>query len=223
MSMLRSLVLQNRALRVTHIHYAPYSEDVIFHDELQRLARCHADYVLHMIHTREAFGSGRRRSSVAHGRPSQPPDPDVRHFSAEALAQLCPDWPLREAYVCGPTELLRAVETHWAAAGIEAHLHVERFRARPPAPLMAVMPGDVHFAKQGVVAHSDGAISLLHLAEQVGLVPVNGCRMGICHSCSATLLSGSVRDLRSNVLHCHAGQKVQLCVSAAAGDVAIDV
>jgi ferredoxin-NADP reductase len=223
MSMLRSLVLQNRALQVTHIHYAPYAEDVIFRDELLHLARGHAGYVLHMIHTREPPGSGRQRAFVADDRPPSPLDAGVRHFSAEALARLCPDWSSREAYACGPAELLDAVEAHWAATRLEAQLHVEHFRARLAVLPEAVMPGDVRFAKRSVVARSDGVTSLLRLAEQAGLTLEHGCRMGICHSCSATLISGCVRDLRNNVLHRHAGQKIQLCVSAAAGDVEIDV
>jgi ferredoxin len=49
----------------------------------------------------------------------------------------------------------------------------------------------------------------------------SGCRMGICHRCACQLESGQVRDLRTGELHSEPGEFVQLCVSAAAGDVEI--
>jgi len=225
MSMLRSLVLQRRALHITHIHYAPYFHDVIFRAELQELARIHTGYVFHSLHTRE---HEREVTTLDRRRHTQPPPPSsgragARHFSAEVLGRLCTDWHAREVYACGPAALLEAVETHWAGAGLSTRLHVERFHSRVAAPPSAVTPGDVRFVKSGVVVRSNGVISLLHLAEQAGLRPTHCCRMGICHSCDATLISGCVRDLRNNVVQRRAGQKVQLCVSSAAGDVEIDV
>jgi hypothetical protein len=46
--------------------------------------------------------------------------------------------------------------------------------------------------------------------------------MGICHSCDVRLLSGCVRDLRTGAVVNEPGATVQLCVNAAASDVAID-
>jgi hypothetical protein len=43
--------------------------------------------------------------------------------------------------------------------------------------------------------------------------------MGICHGCNSTLVSGCVRDLRTGVLIAEVGEKVQVCVCAAVGDV----
>ena len=64
-----------------------------------------------------------------------------------------------------------------------------------------------------------GHAPLLRVAEDAGLNPPHGCRMGICHSCDATLISGCVRDLRTGALCGEPGQKVQICVCAAAGNV----
>ena len=49
MSMLRSLVAQERLPHVTHLHYAPHAYDVIFGQELQALAAKHPRYQLHLI------------------------------------------------------------------------------------------------------------------------------------------------------------------------------
>ncbi|MBF3138566.1 2Fe-2S iron-sulfur cluster binding domain-containing protein, partial [Pseudomonas aeruginosa] len=56
-----------------------------------------------------------------------------------------------------------------------------------------------------------------------GLRPAHGCRQGICASCTCVLLSGCVRDLRSGALCSEPGQSIRLCVSAAHGDLALDL
>jgi hypothetical protein len=47
--------------------------------------------------------------------------------------------------------------------------------------------------------------------------------MGICFGCVARLTSGRVRDLRSGRERGETGEIIQTCVSAAAGDVEIDL
>ncbi|MBM2599786.1 2Fe-2S iron-sulfur cluster binding domain-containing protein, partial [Pseudomonas sp. BDPW] len=69
----------------------------------------------------------------------------------------------------------------------------------------------------------DSAASLLEQAEAHGLRPAHGCRQGICASCTCVLLSGCVRDLRSGALCSEPGQPIRLCVSAAHGDLALDL
>jgi ferredoxin len=86
-----------------------------------------------------------------------------------------------------------------------------------------ITEGQVTFLKSGVKAHSNGVTNLLRLAEDAGLNPAHGCRMGICHGCDVTLKSGCVRDLRTNALLNEAGQTIQICISAAAGDAEIEV
>jgi ferredoxin len=146
-----------------------------------------------------------------------------RHFSATQLEELCPDWRSREVYVCGPQGLVDSVEAHFAAAGLARQVHTERFRARVAERPSVITAGRVRFAKSAVEAPSDGIVSLLRLAEDAGLNPPHGCRMGICHGCDATLKSGCVRDLRTNALLNEAGQLVQICVCASAGDAELDL
>ncbi|UUZ47069.1 hypothetical protein LP420_26435 [Massilia sp. B-10] len=70
-----------------------------------------------------------------------------------------------------------------------------------------------------MTAKSDGTSCLLLTAENAGLNPAHGCRMGICHGCNTTLVSGCVRDTRTGDLIAEAGDKVQVCVCTAVGDV----
>jgi ferredoxin len=47
--------------------------------------------------------------------------------------------------------------------------------------------------------------------------------MGICHTCVGRLRTGAVRDLQTGELHTDPGDLVQTCITAAAGDVEIDL
>jgi hypothetical protein len=47
--------------------------------------------------------------------------------------------------------------------------------------------------------------------------------MGICHTCPAMLRSGSVRDLRTGAVHSDAGEKILICINAAAGDCELEL
>lgn len=186
---------------VAHLHWAPGAADVIFGAELQALAAHEPGYRLGSILTR-AGGD---------------------HFNAALLASQCPDWREREVWACGPQPLLDAVTAHWTDAGLGARLHVERFHAP-----RAVLPPDaaggrVTFAASARTVEADGATPLLAVAERAGMNPPHGCRMGICHTCDATLVAGCVRDLRTGALLAEPGQRVQPCVCAAAGDVTLDL
>jgi ferredoxin-NADP reductase len=207
MSMLRSLIAQNRLPDAVHIHYAPHEFDVIFGKELREMAAQYSRYKLQLVLTREL---GSEQSAG-------------RHFSAEQLEALCPDWRGREVYACGPQSLLEAVERHWQQAGLSRHLHVERFRAAYASVPADAVGGRVRFSKSHVEAQADQLTPLLRVAEDAGMNPPHGCRMGICHTCNTTLVSGCVRDLRTSKVLNEVGSIVQTCICAAAGDCELDL
>lgn len=130
---------------------------------------------------------------------------DRRRFTPD----LVPDWSTREVLACGPASLLEAV------APLNAR--VERFAAVLATPSDA-SGGHVRFGTSRVSAISDGRTPLLRIAESAGVAAPHGCRMGICHTCDATLTKGCVRDLRTGD-RIDAGARIQICVCAAAGDV----
>ncbi|MCB1327044.1 MAG: ferredoxin reductase [Spirochaetales bacterium] len=210
MSMLRSYAARSRSLPdIVHLHYAPRPAEVIFNAELSGFAEKNQGYRLHRIYTRLADSA-----------------PVSGHFTAEHLDRLCPDWRARMAWVCGPAALLDTLETHWATAGLQTQFHAERFRS--PAQLadldkLEIVEGNVHFKSSETSVQSDGRTSLLELAEQNGLKPAHGCRMGICHTCDCVLRAGRVRDLRNGTVVSESGIKIQACVSAALGDVEVEL
>ena len=69
----------------------------------------------------------------------------------------------------------------------------------------------------------DASSNLLESAEQAGLRPAHGCRMGICNSCSCTKVSGSVKNLLTGEIN-HADQtQIKLCISQAVSPVVINL
>src|SRR5690606_8113036 len=200
MCMLRSMLAQRRMANSVHIHYAPSPQETIFGKALRETDASQPHYQLHEVHTK----------ALAEDDPS-------RHFSLANLERLCPDWRERDCYACGPSELLRSMEQVWKDAGLSHRLHIERFRADFADVPEGAVGGRVRFANSNVEVDADSATNLLRVAEDAGLNPPHGCRMGICHTCNTTLKSGSVRDLRTGQLLNEAGAIVQTCVCAAAG------
>src|SRR5262249_32293795 len=107
--------------------------------------------------------------------------------------------------------------------GLGRRLHIERFHAPWAERPAEVARGVVHFARSGLEIETDGCMNLLRVAEDAGLNPPHGCRMGICHSCDTRLVSGCVRDLRNGTTGNEPGQLIQLCINAAAGEVELDL
>jgi stearoyl-CoA 9-desaturase NADPH oxidoreductase len=202
-AMLRSLAAGAQMPDLVLVHSARTATDMVFGGELRALAATSPSLRLYERHTRADAGEQRGR------------------LTAAQLLAICPDWPEREVWACGPTGMLDDVERHWRAAGLADRLHVERFR--PATASVRGAGGRVRFVTSGREAEADGGTSLLFVGEGAGVLMPSGCRMGICYSCVARLRSGLVRDLRSGHEHGDEGELIQTCVSAAAGDVDIEL
>jgi stearoyl-CoA 9-desaturase NADPH oxidoreductase len=203
MSMLRGLARGGEMPDVVLVHSAPTRSDVIFGPELRGLAARFPRLRLHEHYTRTPAGAARS------GR-----------FTMAGLAAVCPDWYERPAWACGPAGLLEDAEAHWRDAGITERLQVERFHS---GVRRGGVGGRVRFARSGREVTAGGDVPLLVLGENTGVIMPSGCRMGICHSCVVRLATGRVRDLRTGLEYGEDGDLIQTCVSAAAGDVEIDL
>jgi stearoyl-CoA 9-desaturase NADPH oxidoreductase len=201
MSMLRSLARRGRLSDVVHVHCDRTAAAVIFRGQLQRLDDAHAGYRLH------------ERLTARDGRltPSQ-------------LEALCPDWRARDAFVCGPGEMLSSFTAHWQEHGQPSRLHLERFQ-----PEGRVGDGErgcggaIDFCASGVQSASDGSQPILIAGERAGATLPHGCRMGICHSCVGRLRCGQVRDLRTGRVHGEPGDLIRTCINAPEGAIEIEL
>ncbi|RDH77646.1 ferredoxin reductase [Mycolicibacterium moriokaense] len=197
MSMLRTLSRRDQIGDIVHLHSAPTESDILFGDELAKLARRHPGYRLTVRTTRE---QGR--------------------LDLSRIGEQVPDWRDRQTWACGPEGMLAAAERTWSAAGVDERLHLERFAASRAA--VHGQGGTVEFARSGKSMTVDAATPLMDAGEKAGIRMPFGCRMGICQSCVVGLLDGHVRDLRTGVEH-EPGSRVQTCISAASGDCVLDV
>ncbi|GAB2641809.1 ferredoxin reductase [Nocardia goodfellowii] len=196
MSMLRGMDRREQVTDVVHLHSARTADDVMFGNELRALHDRHPSFSTHLHLTGE---NGK--------------------FKLTDLDERFPDWRERETWACGPAAMLDEIEQYWREAGLSDRLHVERFEAERSA---VGEGGTVTFAKSDRTVEVDGATSLLEAGESAGVQMPFGCRMGICQTCVLTLSSGHARDLR-NGDEKREGDKVQTCISAAAGDCTLDI
>ncbi|MCA0435097.1 MAG: ferredoxin reductase [Austwickia sp.] len=187
---------------VAHLHCGPDAASLLFAAELADRAAA-GQITLTPWHTRE-----RGRLDLS---------------TTTTLDALVPDWRERQAWVCGPGEMLDAAHELWGAAGLADALHVERYQ-----PVLAAVGegGVVSFARTGVAVQADGSTPLLDAGEEMGVLMPSGCRMGICFGCCSSLTSGSVRDLRTGDLTSAPPDGeivVQTCINAAAGPCTVDL
>lgn len=198
MAMLRTLDRRGTLPDVVMHYSSTTPERMIFRDELQELSDKHPTFTFHERHT----------------------DLDGILDLAE-LDQLCPDWASRETWACGPGPMLDAAAECWQQAGIEDRLHVERFTLELGGE--GGEGGTLTFRNSGKSIDADGATTILEAGEEAGVGMPFGCRMGICHTCTLTLVSGTIRDLRSGDEFGQPNEPVQTCVTAAVGDCTLDI
>ena len=198
MAMLRTLDRRGSMPDVV-MHYSSPTEDrMIFRDELDHLEQKHEGLTLHRLQT----------------------DVDGMLDLAD-LDEICPDWRERETYACGPGPMLDAITEHYEANDLEEHLHLERFSLELGGE--GGEGGTITFQNSGKTVEADGATTVLEAGEEAGVGMPYGCRMGICHTCTLTLIKGKVRDLRNGDEYDSPNEPVQTCVTAAVGDCTLDI
>jgi stearoyl-CoA 9-desaturase NADPH oxidoreductase len=203
MSLLRTLRDEGHPSSVTFLHYARARSHIPYRHELERIASSAPNVRLALVCTREA--------GVLSG-----------HFSRGQLRHLAPDYSHAYTYVCGPPSLVAAVRALWAEDGIDQPLWVESFQPPSFATSDEQADGSVYFTRSGKRATNDGRC-LLEQAEQAGLCPPFGCRMGICRMCTTRKTAGSVRNALSGEISSGADEDIQICVSVPVGDVELTV
>jgi stearoyl-CoA 9-desaturase NADPH oxidoreductase len=201
MSMLRHLDQSDQLGDAVLLHSARRADEVIFGDELRALAKRNGRFTLHEQHTGDNGRMG-------------PAD----------LERLSPDWKQREMFISGPTDMLDDFSAHYEQAGMEEHMHMERFQ-----PKLGLGDGEegeggtITFLKSDCEAKSDGSQPILVAGEEAGLDLPYGCREGICHTCVGELRSGRVRDLRNGNVSGEEGEVIRTCINAPEGPVEIEL
>lgn len=214
MSMLRTLCDErhpDRGGEVGFLNYARSPELALYGSELEALEADHPGVRVARGFT-QAPGAGIAADGSLSGR-----------FQPEHLTEVISDHRDAATFVCGPPALIDAVRAEWEAQGLPEPM-VETF-APPslvPDPTAEVPTGTVSFTASGAELESTG-LPLLEQAEDAGLTPAYGCRMGICNTCSCTKRSGAVRNLLTGETSTQEDELIRICVSVPAGDVEIEL
>ena len=198
MAMLRTLDRRGTMPDVVMHYSSPTAERMIFRKELKELGERHESLTLHELHT----------------------DTDGM-LELAALDELCSDWRERETWACGPGPMLDAISEHWEGAGAEERLHLERFSLELGGE--GGEGGTITFQTTGKTIEADGATTILEAGEQAGVGMPYGCRMGICHTCTLTLVEGTIRDLRNGDEYDQPNEHVQTCVTVPVGACTFDI
>jgi ferredoxin-NADP reductase len=191
MAMLRTLIAEGHRGEIAFVHYARTAAEACYREEL-------------------AAHKGLPRVRILHGYTRSDAGDLAGRFGADHLAAAMPS--PDAVFVCGPMALVEAVREHCE------NVYTESFV--PPLFETPANPsgGRITFADSGIDAVDDGR-SLLEQAESVGLTPQNGCRMGICHTCTRRKTVGTVRNLVTGAVSTAPDEDVQICVSVPVGDV----
>ncbi|MBS9372881.1 ferredoxin reductase [Rhodococcus sp. B50] len=203
LSMLTGLVAEGYDGSAVLLYYTRTPGHIPRRAELDALADRPNIEIVH-AHTRSDEG-------LLHGR-----------FDRAHLAAVAPWYADTPTYVCGPAEMVASIREVYAEHGAETMVNTEEFVLAARGASTGEAGGEVSFAESGVVAENTGS-TLLEQAEAAGLTPEHGCRMGICHSCTAVRLSGCTRDVRTGDVDSEPGRRIQICVNAPVGDVAVEL
>ena len=203
MAMLRTLCDEDYAGEIGFLNYARSPLAALYEPELRRLAAGNARLTVVRGFTRSRGAAVTGRFSVAH--------------ASSAIREL----EGADTFVCGPPALAAAVGSEWAAAGLRPPA-VEMFTAPPRQLGTSAARGVVRFAASRREGPNSG-LPLLEQAEDCGLAPDHGCRMGICNTCSCRKRSGTVRNVISGALSGAGEEQIRICVSVPVGDVELDL
>jgi ring-1,2-phenylacetyl-CoA epoxidase subunit PaaE len=130
------------------------------------------------------------------------------------LASVVPASGIAHAFVCGPFQMNDEAEAALLAAGVpEDRIHIERFGLAPTAQAVDAViheakPGDAETARITIIrdglkreiAFTKDQPSILDAASAAGLELPFSCTSGVCGTCRAKCIEGSVRMERNFAL-----------------------
>jgi ferredoxin-NADP reductase len=208
-SMLQQQVLnqqtQNKQPSMLDIHLLYYSrnnQQIVFQQEFEQLQKDYPSITITFIDSeKEGF------------------------ISSQHLHTYCRDFDQRTAFICGPSPMIQQARKVLAEQGITKEKINFEFFGAAPIELANSEQGVVHFqASAKTMISEKGQIhTLLEQAEEQGLTPVSGCRIGVCHQCICKKKSGVVFNTRTQKYSDTGSEEIQLCISVAQGDVVLDL
>ncbi len=144
---------------------------------------------------------------------------------SDHLQAYCSDYYQRTAFICGPSPMIQQARKVLAELEVAKDKIYFEFFGAAPLEIENSEQGVVLFqaSDKSIVSEKDKTNTLLEQAEQQGLSPVSGCRIGVCHQCICKKKSGVVFNTRTQEYSDTGSEEIQLCISVAQGDVVLDL
>lgn len=184
MSMLKAMLASSEPFRYHIIYSNSYENDVIFIDELKKLAATHDRFLLTEFLSRETSAEYKGYR----GRLSLP-----------VLQTLLPNAPSKMYYVCGPTPFNEHCAQLLSELGVKSGRILIESNGPPKMPeRMPAWPKSVHPEDEVTIKVGNNSFQakvgepLLNSLERNGYFTENACRSGECSLCRVKLKSGEV-------------------------------
>ncbi|RLT94494.1 flavin reductase family protein [Ketobacter sp.] len=208
MSQLRWLSANQMPVAAKLLYFANTRQDFIFGSEILALTQTNQRLSSHLIASYDD-------SDSQHKLPQAP-------ICAEHIAALLESQP-RNIYLCGPHPFREIAKSLLQEAGFDlCRVHEEAF-GLPPLKVEAGAPVTVRFTDSATETTTDQPATLLDMAENAGLSPTAGCRMGICYTCKCKKKSGQVRNVVTGELSGNAEEDIRICISTPVSNVDIEL
>lgn len=191
-----ALLKQALASNSNSIDLIYFTRDDAFHVELMALAQQYSQFHYHHINTLA----------------------QKQHLDLGRLEQLCPDYKNAMTYACGAAAMMKSLNQIYQQQNLTAQLKQEYFQLNVDESL-PTQP--IRFQRSQVEFTADR--NLLASAEQAGLKPTHGCRMGICNTCTCTKISGSTKNVFTGEIDHGSNTQIKLCISQAISPVVINL
>jgi len=192
MSMTRASIDLGLDRDIAFVHSARTPANIVFREELQRLARLSPQLKLFFVC--EGIGDESNWAGAT-GR-----------LSLQQLSQWLPDFREREVYTCGPAGYMGAVRAILREGGHDpARYHQESFNVSDGAAPEPVSAGaaveqgtfTVKLSRSSRSFTMSASETVLAAAKKNGVAIPSSCSQGVCGTCKTKLLEGDV-DMKHN-------------------------
>jgi ferredoxin-NADP reductase len=211
MSMLRQLVADRAGVQVDFLHFARSPRDIIFREELARIASARDNVHVELCVESVAGSDGAWTGAVG-------------RVSEELLAAAAPDFRALDTYLCGPPAFMRAVVQILERCGADlTKLRYERFTTDFDASGFLEHAQLLRFMRSGTERITNRPRTILEEAESAGIPITSGCRAGNCGTCRCRKRRGVVVDVTTGLATGSGEEFIFPCVSVARGTVELDL
>jgi len=205
MSMLRYLAQTGNRSDIVFLHYAQSENDIIFHDELNRISAKENITTHFSVENISNTSTSLSTNEIHQGR-----------INKKQLSTIVPDVLEREIYLCGPQPFMKATVKILDQVKFKpSQLHLENFTADLNAATQLGYSAKLSFSSLNQSIQSSPSRTILEEAEAAGLKPASACRTGICRSCRCKKTSGTTVNLMTGEESNDAGDYILPCVSVA--------